>query len=85
MRQELEAAPLDVLGRGEERGTEIEDRRGLCRHQAHAMLTGDIGEPPGDIGAAGKDDRLNLCPDRGERGAGFRAAIQEGREFGRGH
>jgi len=48
------------------------------------MLACDVGEPAGDIAAAGEDHSFGLCPDRGQHRAGPVAAIEQRGEPGAG-
>ncbi len=53
--------------------------------ETHAMLPRDIGKAAGDIGAAGKDDTINLGADCCQRRPDIIAAIEKSREAGLGN
>jgi len=60
------------------------DSRAVC-HELHAMLAGDIGEPPRDVRPTGKHHRFDLGADGRERSADIVGAIEKSGEAGVGN
>jgi hypothetical protein len=79
------ATPLACCFRGEKIIFQIEGFGGALSEEAHIVLPRDLGEAPGDIGAAGKDHAFDLRPDRRQRGTRPVAAIKQRREMSVGH
>src|SRR3954454_2848746 len=75
--QERQNVPEQCVGRGEEIVAEVERGGGARAADAAAALAGDVSETLENIGTAAEDDCLDSGAQRGLRGPGIIAAIEQ--------
>ena len=78
--EEFGAAPFEILWRGEKLFDKIEHFRWQLRQEPHPGWPRNVCEAQRDIGTPGKDNPLDLGPDRRQRRPGIIAAIEQRRE-----
>ncbi len=84
-RQEIGAALLDGISRGEEIVVHVDGIGRAGRFEIDAMLARDVGEAAGYVCPSGEDYAFDLRADRRQCRAGLVAAIEDGRAAGVGH